>query len=134
MVSQSMEQKLARMRAAAPLELPKTRLCARVVLASLPIEARPEGGDDLQPALQALKAGLGPRWSAVTSFQFMSGRQAEFAAECGLPEERVSLLWAHLLAKKAIDVASANGQAGLTRALIEALQAQARARFSEEGR
>jgi len=89
--------------------VPKARLCARVVLASLPAGSGGSGGADLIAALAALKAVLGRKWSAVTAIQYMSECQAEFADECGLPQERAGLLWAHLLAKVLADGAQPRG-------------------------
>ena len=130
MVSAALQHKIAQQRAAAPSELPKARLCARVVLASLPSGPGASGGADLVAALAALKAGLGQKWSAVTAIQYMSGRQAEFAAECGLPQERVGLLLAHFVAKGVADGAQPLG--GLGSAHVKALQELAESRFSEE--
>ena len=123
MVSAALQHKIAQQRATAPLELPKARLCARVVLASLPAGPGATGMEDLVAALAALKAGLGQKWSAVTAIQYMSGRQAEFAAECGLSQERAGLLWAHLVAKALADGAQPLG--GLSSAHVKALQGQA---------
>lgn len=123
MVSAALQHKIDQQRAAAPLELPKARLCARVVLAALAEDPSASGGADLVAALAALKADLGQRWSAVTAIQYMSGRQAEFAAECGLPQERAGLLWAHLVAKALADGAQPLG--GLSSAHVKALQGQA---------
>jgi hypothetical protein len=57
------------------------------------------GDSDFELAISKLKAGLGNNWSHVTAFQFMSGRQAMFAAECGRPEEQEPMLFAHQLAE-----------------------------------
>ena len=130
MVSAALQHKIAQQRAAAPLELPKARLCARVVLATLAEDPAAPGGADLVAALAALKAGLGQKWSAVIAIQYLFGREAEFVAVCGLPQERAGLLWAHLVAKALAD--GAQGLGGLSNAHVKTLQAQAHERFSEE--
>lgn len=94
MTSPSLRHKIAKTRAAAPSELPKARLCANVILAAL------EGEEAVQRAVAELKQGVGNNWSPVTAFQFMSGRRGEFAAECAAPEEKVHLLFAHLVARQ----------------------------------
>lgn len=92
-MSKSLEAKIAKQRQFAAHELPKARLCAAVVLAVTRSES------EFDSAIVALKAGLGPNWSCATAFQFMSGRQALFAAECGLPDEQPLLLAAQHLAE-----------------------------------
>lgn len=91
--SNSLAKKIAKQKQAAPFELPKTRLCSEVVLSVL------SGSSDFDLAIAKLKAGLGGNWSHVTAFQFMSGRQARLATECGLPEEQTQMLRAHQLAE-----------------------------------
>ena len=91
--SNALAQKIAKQRHAAPFELPKARLCADVVLSVV------SGDADLELAISKLKAGLGNNWSHVTAFQFMSGRQAKFAAECSRTEEQAPMLLAHQLAE-----------------------------------
>ena len=108
MVSNSMLLKIAKMREAAPHELPKARLCAFVVLSSV----EPLGEGVAAQAIADLKAALGSNWSATTAFQYMSGRQAEFATECGTRAEQPSLFLAHLIAK---EVASLGGFSGAAR-------------------
>jgi hypothetical protein len=102
-ISPSMQSKLKQMRRAAPMAVNKARLCGGVVLALLD----PVG--DLDAALQDLKTGLGSNWTTVTAFQFMSGKQALFAAECADENERDALIKAHQ-----ISLAVSN-QAGITR-------------------
>lgn len=94
MSSPALQQKIAQARKLAPQELPKARLCARVVLAAF------EGDDAVQTAVVQLKSSAGNNWSPVTALQFMSGRRGEFAADCADPGEQVELRLAHLLAKK----------------------------------
>ena len=84
-----MQNKLAQMRRAAPVAVNKARLCGNVVLALL------DPAGDLEAALLDLKAGLGSNWTTVTAFQFMSGKQALFAAECAGEEDREALINAH---------------------------------------
>ena len=91
-LSKALASKIAQQKALAPDLLPKTRLCAGVVLALA------EGGDEAA-SLALLKAGMGNNWSPVAAFQFMSGKQALFSAECGKPEEKVSLLLAQQIAE-----------------------------------
>lgn len=93
MTSTALEKKIAKQRQAAPLELPKARLCADVVLSVL------KGANEFEDALSKLKTGLGENWSHVTAFQFMSGRQARLSAECARPEEQSPMLLAHEIAK-----------------------------------
>ena len=96
MTSPSLQFKIQKLRQAAPLEVPKARLCSDVVHALL------TGGQkkELTDALQRLREGCGSNWSATHAFQFMSGRRGEFAADCGTPEEKPYLFLAHLLAKE----------------------------------
>ncbi len=98
-ISPSMQSKLKQMRRAAPLAINKTRLCGGVVLALLD----PVG--DLDAALQDLKTGLGSNWTTVTAFQFMSGKQALFAAECADENERDALIKAHQISLAVSDLA-----------------------------
>lgn len=95
--SPSLANKIAKQRQAAFAELPKARLCAAVVLAM----AREE--EDTEKAVAELKAGLGHTWSYVTALQYMSGRQAMFAAECGEGVEQTAMLLAHTFAKAVCD-------------------------------
>lgn len=90
--SKALEQKIRKQREAAYLELPKARLCADVVLAVLKSES------EFEVAVFTIQSKLGANWSHVTAIQFMSGRQAKFAAECGQHSERDLLLGAHRLA------------------------------------
>jgi hypothetical protein len=59
-------------------------------------------GHDTTTVLAELKAGLGSNWSLVTAFQFMSGNQAKFAAECCEEPEREQMLAAHSFALRLI--------------------------------
>lgn len=93
MSSPALQHKIAKMKANAPHELPKARLCAKVILAEL------EGAEAMRLAVMQLKQGLGNNWSRITALQFMSGRGAEFAADCAAPEEQVQLRSAHQMAK-----------------------------------
>lgn len=93
MTSVSMRQKIAKARAAAPSELPKARLCAKVILAAL------EGQESMKHAVAELKKGVGNNWSHTLAFQFMSGMRGEFAADCAEPDEQDQLHLARLLAK-----------------------------------
>ncbi len=75
-------------------DLPKTRLCAAVVLAW--------GYADqlkVENATAALKAELGNGWSSTSAFQFMAGKTAKEALDTADSEEQVSLLVAYQLAK-----------------------------------
>jgi len=92
-ISDALAGKIAKQRTLAPTLLPRTRLCATVVLAMAHSDA------DIEQAVRALKAELGGNWSHVTAFQFMSGRQAMLAAQSGTPQERDGLLLAHKLAE-----------------------------------
>lgn len=92
MASPSLRAKVERQRRAALDELPKARLCSEVILALA-------GGDErLDLELSALQAGCGTSWHVVTAFQFMSGRQGQFAAEAASEPERGRLLLAHRIA------------------------------------
>lgn len=105
MTSAAMLHKIAKMREAAPSELLKARLCAHVVLTTVD----PGAGNEAADAVRSLKKELGSNWSTTTAFQFMSGRQAEFASECGSREEQPVLYLAHLIAK---DVSHRGGISG----------------------
>lgn len=96
MVSKSLEIKLAQQRASAPSFVPQMRLCGAVVVAVA-------AGQDTTAAVAELKTGLGSNWSPVTAFQFMSGNQAKFAAECCEGVEREQMLAAHAFAVQLID-------------------------------
>lgn len=90
-----MRHKLAKMRQAAPQELPKARLCAGVIYALLG-DAR---GVEVAEAVDRMKAELGAGWSVCQALQFMSGQRAALAVECGDGDERPALHLAHLVAK-----------------------------------
>ena len=85
-------QKLAQQKALAPALLPKTRWCARVVLAIA-------SGTDVEESIAVLKAGMGQNWTPAAAFQFMSGKQALFCCGCGADDEKASLLRAQKIAQ-----------------------------------
>lgn len=75
-------------------DLPKTRLCAAVVLAW--------GYSDqlkVETATSALQAALGNGWSSTSAFQFMAGKTAKAALDTADSDEQISLLVAYQLAK-----------------------------------
>jgi hypothetical protein len=110
-LSKALASKIAQQKALAPDLLPKTRLCAGVVLALAAGE--PEAG-----SLALLKAGMGANWSPVAAFQFMSGKQALFSAACGTPQEQASLLLAQQIAEAVFQEA---GKAPLSPSGLQAL-------------
>lgn len=118
MVSPSMQQKLKRMQAAAPFEVPKAWLCAQVILAS----AQVPGAPDLLNSISTLKVGVGAVWSEVTAFQYMSGQQAEFVAQCAPREIQPQIYLAHLIAKEFAAGASPLGIEPISKMRITALQ------------
>ncbi|GKS73256.1 hypothetical protein AVME950_00190 [Acidovorax sp. SUPP950] len=91
--SPALRAKIAKTRAGASSDLPLIRSAARVVQAWV--------ADDgsLASALAEMKATHGSNWSLTTALQVLSGRRGQFAAECGLPDERAELFLAHLVAK-----------------------------------
>lgn len=103
MISPSLAHKIAKTRAFAPHELPKARLCAKVIWAAV------DGETAIQLAIEELRQAAGNNWSMVTALQFMSGRRGEFAIDCAEPIEQVSLHLAHLAAKQ---LCSDNGLGG----------------------
>jgi hypothetical protein len=105
---------LAQQKALAPDLLPKTRLCAGLVLAMA-------SGQDVAAALALLKAGMGDNWSPVAAFQFMSGKQALFSAACGTPDEQPALLQAQKIAEAVFQEA---GKSPLSPAALQALAAK----------
>lgn len=118
MTSPSLLQKIAKARQAAPSELPMARLCAAVILAAV------ESEEAVHLAIARLKEALGSNWSHVTALQFMSGRRGEFAADCSLPEEQVSLHLAHLVAQQVCNeqnMAGVRSPDGLDVAKVRAL-------------
>lgn len=126
MTSPSLRHKIAKTRAAAPSELPKARLCAKVILAAL------EGQEAMKKAVADLKHGQDVTWSETRAFQFMSGRRGEFAADCGTPEEQKQLHFARQIAKIVCEqeslwlVTSPSGpDVGRLRALAKAVEAGA---------
>lgn len=96
MVSKSLEIKLAQQKALAVNFVPQMRLCGAVV-------ALVAADQDMTRAVAELKTGLGSNWSPVTAFQFMSGNQAKFAAECCQDVEREQMLAAHSYALQLIE-------------------------------
>jgi hypothetical protein len=96
MVSKSLEIKLAQQKALAINFVPQMRLCCAVV-------ASVAADKDIANAVAELKTGLGSNWSPVTAFQFMSGSQAKFAAECCEDVEREKMLAAHSYALQLIE-------------------------------
>ena len=93
MTSPSMLYKIAKAKESARLELPKARLCGKVICASL------NGGEPLQEAVFKLKQEVGNNWSQTLAFQFMSGMRGEFAANCAQSDEKEELLFACRLAR-----------------------------------
>lgn len=91
--SPALRAKIAKTRAGASSDLPLIRSVAHVVLAWVADDG------DLPSALAAMKAMHGTSWSLTTALQVLSGRRGQFAAECGLPDERARLFLAHLVAK-----------------------------------
>ena len=81
MSSPVLQRKLAKMRQAAPQELPKVRLCADLVHAL----ATGAGEGVVNDALAKLKACAGRNWAARQAAQYLSGQQAEFAIEFASP-------------------------------------------------
>ncbi|MFT0546968.1 hypothetical protein ACMHYO_11570 [Allopusillimonas ginsengisoli] len=67
--------------------LPKTRLCAEVLL-SLVFDAETY---QVKTTIRRMQSRLGNGWSATSAVQFLSGRQAEVAIGRSLPEERPAL-------------------------------------------
>lgn len=96
MVSKSHEIKLAQQRALAPNFVPQMRLCGAVV-------ALVAANKDITTAVAELKTSMGNNWSSVTAFQFMSGNQARFAAECCEGIERKQMLAAHSYALQLVE-------------------------------
>ncbi|NOU12887.1 MAG: hypothetical protein HOO92_02810 [Methylococcaceae bacterium] len=78
----------------ATFDLPKTKLCAAVVLAWVYADQ-----SKIENATTELQAGLGNDWSTTSAFQFMSGKSAKAALDTAKADEQVSLLLAHQLAK-----------------------------------
>lgn len=78
----------------AVFELPKTRLCAAVVLSWGYVDQQ-----TLETTTTALQAELGNGWSTTSAFQFMAGKTAKAALDTAAADEQVSLLTAYNLAK-----------------------------------
>lgn len=110
-------KKLAQQKALAPALLPKTRWCARVVLALA-------SDTDVEDSVAVLKAGMGLNWTPAAAFQFMSGKQALFCAECADSAERASLLRAQKIAQAVSDQAG-SGKLGLAELQASAARAAA---------
>lgn len=90
-------------------DLPKTRICAAVVL------ARFEGNQvKIKETVDALKSALGTGWSETSAFQFMSGKQAKAALDYGTKDEQVLLLTAHQIAKHLCSTAGLGAVSQLT--------------------
>lgn len=90
--SPALQQKIAKTRASAPMDLPLVRNCANVVLACV-------SGAGMDVAISSLKAAHGTNWSLTTALQLLSGRRGLFAIECAQAPERQTLFLAHLVAK-----------------------------------
>lgn len=108
-MAKSLQSKIRQARLNAPLEVPKARLCSRVIIAMAM-------GHPLDGPVQALKSGLGSNWSPVLAVQFMSGRRGQMAAQSAPDVERESLYLAHLVAKEIAD------RQPVTRARLAALR------------
>jgi uncharacterized membrane protein len=90
-LSKALASKLAQQKALAPDLLPKTRWCAAVVLA----HAAQQG---IAESVAQMKACMGSNWSPLAAFQYMSGKQAQFCAECAAVDEQLTLLQAQRIA------------------------------------
>lgn len=118
MTSPSMKHKITKARANAASELPKARLCAKVIFAAL------EGGDAMQKAVAELKQGADNNWSHTLAFQFMSGMRGKFAVDCTANEEWEQLHFAHLMAIQVCEqekLGMAISPSGLNFAALKAL-------------
>ena len=113
-LSKALAVKLAQQKALAPDFLPKTRLCAGVVLAMA-------SGQGVEASLALLKAGMGDNWSPVAAFQFMSGKQAFFSAACGVADEQAALLQAQAIAEAVFQEV---GKGALSPAALQSLAAK----------
>lgn len=119
MTSPALRHKIAKMRMAAPAELPKARICAAVVLS-----ATTGREDELQASLAQLKASVGLNWTLTHALQFMSGRQADFCVDVAEKDERESMYLAHLIAKsvcQTIDLGAAPQVDGLDVAKLRSI-------------
>lgn len=96
MASKSLQHKIEQTRLNAPLEVPKARLCSRVILAMMT-------GQSVEVPVQELKTALGSSWSSLRAIQFMSGRRGQMAAQVAPVAERNDLWLAHLVAKALAD-------------------------------
>jgi len=122
--SPALLHKIAKARANALSDLPLVRSSALVAIAWL------VGGIELDTAVANLKASHGSNWSLTTALQLLSGRRGQFAAECGMAEERAMLYLAHLVAKSACSQAGLGAVNMPTQEEIEAFRHLA-ARYAE---
>ena len=95
-IPESTRRKIDAQKRAAPSELPKARLCGDVVAAFMSGE-----GKWLDESVASMKAGLGNHWALLRAFQYMSGAQALFAAQCASGEEKAALVLVHKVASSA---------------------------------
>lgn len=123
MTSPALRHKIAKMRMAAPAELPKARICTAVVLS-----ATTGREDELQAALAQLKASAGLNWALTHALQFMSGRQAEFCVDVAEKHEREGMYLAHLIAKSVCQTADLGAAPQVDGVDIATLRAIARER------
>ena len=123
MTSPALRHKIAKMRMAAPAELPKARICTAVVLS-----ATTGREDELQAALAQLKASVGLNWTLTHALQFMSGRQADFCVDVAEKDERESMYLAHLIAKSVCHAAGLGAAAQVDGVDVAKLKAIARER------
>lgn len=121
--SPALRAKIAKTRAGASSDLPLIRSAAQVVLAWIADDG------DLPSALAAMKAMHGTNWSLTTALQVLSGRRGQFAAECGLPDERARLFLAHLVAKSTCSGAGLGAVSQPTQEEFEELQKHVASRF-----
>lgn len=113
-LSKALASKLAHQKALAPDLLPKTRWCAAVVLAT----AADQG---IEESIAQLKACMGSNWSPLAAFQYMSGKQALFCAECAAADEQVTLRLAQRIAAA---VCQEMGKANPSPSALQALAAK----------
>ena len=123
MTSPAMRHKIAKMRLAAPLELPKARICAAVVLSAIA-----HNEHELQAALAQLKATIGVNWTFTHALQFMSGRQADFCVDVAEKNECEGMYLAHLISKSVCHEAALGGVPNVDEIDIAKFKAMARQR------
>lgn len=123
MTSPALRHKIAKMRMAAPAELPKARICTAVVLSATTARE-----DELQAALAQLKASVGLNWTLTHALQFMSGRQADFCVDVAEKDEREGMYLAHLIAKSVCQAADFGAAPQVDGADVAKLRAIARER------